>query len=56
MLILTGSKVDRMDWEEATHRFHELDALLKDCEGMPSDHPLMKEYKALRLLLDPDAH
>ena len=58
MLILTGGiqgKVDRMDWEEATHRFHELEALIRQCDGLPPDNPIVREYKALKLLLETNA-
>ena len=58
MIILTGGvqgKVDRMDWEEATHRFHELDDLIRQCSDLPSDNPIMKEYRALKLLLETNA-
>jgi hypothetical protein len=52
MLIITGDKVDRMDFEEATHRFAELEALLRDCHGVPEDSALWKEFMALKTLLD----
>jgi hypothetical protein len=52
MLILTGDKVDRMDIEEATHRFAELESLLADCEGVPLDSKLMREYRALKAILE----
>jgi hypothetical protein len=52
MLILTGDKVDRMDFEEATHRFHELETLLLQCQGIPEDNKLVVEYKALKRILE----
>ena len=49
MIIL---KPELMDWEEATHRFEELEALLAECVGIPEEDPLVREYKALKALLE----
>ena len=43
------------DWEESTQRFDELDRLLRECQGIPNDHPLVKEYKLLKSMLEKPA-
>ena len=52
MLIKIASDPAIIDWEEATHRFEELDALLRVCEGIPNEDPLVQEYLVLREMLD----
>lgn len=53
---LNGVSLEKIDWEEATHRFAELEALLRQCEGIPQDNPLVQEYQALKRLLDAPRH
>lgn len=44
--------VESVDFQEITHRYHELESLLAECPDMPADHALKREFQAIKALME----